>query len=313
MSIYVEIRIRGSIDDLWRRTQEPDLHERWDLRFSEIVYLPRPHETAPQRFSYATRIGFGLRIRGEGESEGSRANASGERVSALKFWSGDAKSLILEGSGYWRYVPTSDGVRFLTWYSYRTRFGLPGRLLDAALFRPIMGWATAWSFDRLRLWIEKGIDPAVSGQRAVIHAVARLCIALVFLYHGLVPKLLFRHPTELAILLDAGLPRLGGQHDAHRHRRRRGCVRRCHSRGLAYPLAVRGDHCLDGRGPRGCDLQLAGHPFRCVQSSDAQPLDGGLGGDRLGGEPGSALGSAVPAGAPRERGVTSIYQRALGC
>ena len=206
MSIYVEIRIRGSIDDLWRRTQEPDLHERWDLRFSEIVYLPRPHETAPQRFSYATRIGFGLRIRGEGESEGSRANASGERVSALKFWSGDAKSLILEGSGYWRYVPTSDGVRFLTWYSYRTRFGLPGRLLDAALFRPIMGWATAWSFDRLRLWIEKGIDPAVSGQRAVIHAVARLCIALVFLYHGLVPKLLFRHPTELAILLDAGLP-----------------------------------------------------------------------------------------------------------
>jgi len=206
MSIYVEIRIRGSIDDLWRRTQEPDLHERWDLRFSEIVYLPRPHETAPQRFSYATRIGLGLRIRGEGESEGSRANASGERVSALKFWSRDAKSLILEGSGYWRYVPTSDGVRFLTWYSYRTRFGWPGRLLDATLFRPIMGWATAWSFDRLRLWIEKGIDPAVSGQRAVIHAVARLCIALVFLYQGLVPKLLSRHPTELAILLDAGLP-----------------------------------------------------------------------------------------------------------
>lgn len=206
MSIYVEIRIRGIMDDLWRRTQQPDLHQRWDLRFSEIVYLPRPEETAPQRFSYATRIGFGLRIRGEGESEGSRASAGGERVSALKFWSRDPKSLILDGSGYWRYVPTSDGIRFLTWYSYRTRFGLPGRLLDATLFRPIMGWATAWSFDRLRLWIEKGIDPAVSGQRAVIHAVARLGIAFVFLYHGLVPKLLYRHPTELAMLLDAGLP-----------------------------------------------------------------------------------------------------------
>jgi hypothetical protein len=206
MSIYVEIRIRGGMDELWRRTQDPALHERWDLRFSEIVYLPRPDETRPQRFRYATRIGFGLGIRGEGESEGSRANAGGERVSALKFWSGDTKSLILEGSGYWRYVPTSDGIRFLTWYSYRTRFGWPGRLLDATLFRPIMGWATAWSFDRLRLWIEKGIDPAVSGQRAVIHAVARLCIAFVFLYHGLVPKLLYRHPTELAILLDAGLP-----------------------------------------------------------------------------------------------------------
>ena len=206
MSIYVEIRIRGDLDELWRRTQDPGLHERWDLRFSEIVYLLRPDETAPQRFSYATRIGFGLRIRGEGESEGSRIGTGGERVSALKFWSRDAKSLILEGSGYWRYVPTPDGIRFLTWYSYRTRFGLAGRLLDAAVFRPIMGWATAWSFDRLRLWIEQGIDPAVSGQRAVIHAVARLCIALVFLYHGLVPKLLYHDPTELAMLLAAGVP-----------------------------------------------------------------------------------------------------------
>ena len=70
MSIYVEIRVRGSMDELWRQTQDPSLHERWDLRFSEIVYLPRPDETAPQRFSYATRIGFGLRIRGEGESVG---------------------------------------------------------------------------------------------------------------------------------------------------------------------------------------------------------------------------------------------------
>jgi DoxX-like protein len=206
MSIYVEIRIRGDIDELWRRTQDPGLHERWDLRFSEIVYLPRPDETVPQRFSYATRIGLGLGIRGEGESEGSRVGIGGERVSALKFWSRDRKSLILEGSGYWRYVPTPDGIRFLTWYSYRTRFGLPGRLVDAALFGPIMGWATAWSFDRLRLWIEQGIDPAVSGQRAVIHAVARLGIALVFLYHGLVPKLLYPDATELAMLLAAGVP-----------------------------------------------------------------------------------------------------------
>jgi hypothetical protein len=204
--IYVEIRIRGSLDELWRRTQQPELHERWDLRFSEIVYLPRPQESAPQRFSYATRIGFGLRIRGEGESEGSRAGADGERVSALRFWSRDPKSLIREGSGYWRYVPTPDGIRFLTWYSYRTRFGAAGRLLDAILFRPLMGWATAWSFDRLRLWIEQGIDPGVSAERGLLHAVARVGIALVFLYQGLVPKLLYRHPTEAAMLLAAGLP-----------------------------------------------------------------------------------------------------------
>ena len=206
MSIYVEIRVRGPLDELWRRTQQPELHERWDLRFSEIVYRPRPDEAAPQQFHYATRIGFGLRIQGEGQSEGSRVGASGERVSALTFWSDDPKSLIRDGSGYWRYVPTADGIRFLTWYSYRTRFGLPGRLLDTLVFRPLMGWATAWSFDRLRLWIEHGIDPAISGQRSLVHAIARSSLALVFLYQGLVPKLLYRHPTELAMLLDAGVP-----------------------------------------------------------------------------------------------------------
>jgi hypothetical protein len=204
MSIYVEIRIRGEIDDLWQRTQQPDLHERWDLRFSEIVYLPRANETTPQQFRYSTRIGVGLRIDGEGESEGSRVSAAGERVSALKFWSHDPKSLIVEGSGYWRYVPTADGIRFLTWYSYRTRFGPIGRLFNAVVFRPLMGWATAWSFDRLRLWVERGIDPAVSAQRSMIHAIARLCIAFVFFYHGLVPKLLYRHQSELTMLLDAG-------------------------------------------------------------------------------------------------------------
>ncbi len=205
MSIYVEILIRGSMEELWRRTQQPDLHERWDLRFSEIVYLPRATHSEPQRFRYATRIGFGMRIRGDGESEGSRISSTGESVSALKFWSEDCKSLIREGSGYWRYVPTPDGIRFLTWYSYRTRFGPVGRLLDRTLFRPLMGWATAWSFDRLRLWIDKGLDPAISARRTAVHAIARLGIALVFLYQGLVPKLLYRHPSELAMLRDVGL------------------------------------------------------------------------------------------------------------
>ena len=204
MSIYVETRVRGRLEDLWQRTQDPLLHERWDLRFSEIQHLPRP-EGEPQRFRYETRIGFGLRIRGEGESTGSGDGAAGERTSALRFWSDDPKSLIREGSGYWRYVPTADGVRFLTWYDYRTRFGRLGRVIDRLAFRPLMGWATAWSFDRLRLWIEKGIDPALSMQRSLVHAVARLALAAVFLYQGLVPKLVFRHASELAMLSDAGL------------------------------------------------------------------------------------------------------------
>jgi hypothetical protein len=43
-------------------------------------------------------------------------------------------------------------VRFLTGYDYGTRFGLPGQVIDRLALRPLLGWATAWSFDRLRLW-----------------------------------------------------------------------------------------------------------------------------------------------------------------
>lgn len=205
MSIYVEICIRGAMDELWRLTQTPDLHARWDLRFTDIEYLPRPDEAQPQRFLYATRIGFGLAIRGKGETVGQRDGANGERTSALKFWSDDPKSLIREGGGYWRYVPTKDGVRFFTSYDYRVRFGTLGRVFDALVFRPLIGWATAWSFDRLRLWVEKGIDPAVSLQRALIHAVASSALAFVWLYQGLIPKLLDQHADELAMIQQGGI------------------------------------------------------------------------------------------------------------
>jgi hypothetical protein len=40
---------------------------------------------------------------------------------------------------------------------------------------------------------------------STIHAVARVTLAFVFLWHGLVPKLLFRHADELSLLRDAGL------------------------------------------------------------------------------------------------------------
>jgi hypothetical protein len=204
--IYVEIFIRSAIDEIWLRTQDPSLHQQWDLRFSEIKYLPRPSESEPQRFLYSTRLGFGLRVDGEGESTGTRADAAGVRTSALKFWSGDTKSLIEEGSGYWRYVPADSGTTFLTWYDYRTRFGEPGRILDRLVFRPLIGWATAWSFDRLRLWIEEGVAPQAALTFAVVHAIARTGIAFVWLWQGLVPKLLFKDADERALLAAAGLP-----------------------------------------------------------------------------------------------------------
>lgn len=205
VSIYVEARIRGGLDELWRLTQTPELHARWDLRFTDIEYLPRPDPDRPQRFRYATRIGFGLAVRGHGETVGEKDGANGERTSALKFWSDDWKSLIREGAGYWRYVPTDDGVRFFTSYDYRVRFGLLGRAFDRVAFRPLIGWATAWSFDCLRLWIEKDIDPAVSLQRSVIHGVARVAVASVWVYQGVAPKLLGPHPDELTLIQQAGI------------------------------------------------------------------------------------------------------------
>jgi hypothetical protein len=107
--IYVEIPIRAPLEELWRLTQTPDLHQRWDLRFTRLACLPRPDLAAPQRFLYETRIGHGLAVAGEGETVGERDLADGPRSSALRFRSEDPKSLIREGAGYWKYVP--DGAR----------------------------------------------------------------------------------------------------------------------------------------------------------------------------------------------------------
>lgn len=205
MSIYVEVRIHTTMDELWHATQTPGLHARWDLRFTAIEYLPRADDTEPQRFRYATRIGFGLTIQGQGETVGQHDAADASRTSALRFWSDDPRSLIREGAGYWRYVPTEDGLRFFTSYDNRIRFGTLGRVFDALVFRPLLGWATAWSFDRLRLWLEKGIPAAVSLQRSLIHLIARVALAFVWLYQGLLPKLLQPHTDELAMIQQGGV------------------------------------------------------------------------------------------------------------
>lgn len=204
--IYVEILITAPLERVWELTQKPEVHQRWDLRFSMIRYLPRSSESEPQRFLYETRIGAGLAIRGTGESVATRIAEDGSTSSSLQFASDDRLSLIREGAGYWRYIPTAKGLRFLTWYDYRVRFGAAGRWLDR-IFRPVMGWATAWSFDRMRLWAERDIAPEVSLRLAVIHALCRTAIAAVWLWHGLVPKLIMRDFDEQLMLARAGLPR----------------------------------------------------------------------------------------------------------
>ncbi|MDB5072949.1 MAG: hypothetical protein JWM87_4060, partial [Candidatus Eremiobacteraeota bacterium] len=167
--IYVETFVRADPARVIDATQVPELHRRWDLRFTEIAYLPR-EDGHDQRFLYATRIGFGLEIRGFGETTGSVSQPDGTHVSGLRFWSDDPRSLIRTGSGYWRYVPQDGGMRFLTFYDYGTRFGAAGAAFDRTVFRPLLGWATAWSFDALRLWLERGIEPERSKRHALLRA-----------------------------------------------------------------------------------------------------------------------------------------------
>ncbi|MBN2980186.1 DoxX-like family protein [Cohnella algarum] len=203
--IYVELPIRADMDALWRHTQTPELHERWDLRFSSITYLPRPNDGSPQRFRYRTRIGFGLDIEGTGETKARTDLPDGGRLSTLRFGSEQTISLIRSGGGYWRYKPAIEGVVFSTRFDYETRFGAAGRLFDKLLFRPLFGFATAWSFDLLRLWLERGISPASLIRQALVHYGCVAALSLLWLYQGLVPKLLFAETGEAELLRTAGL------------------------------------------------------------------------------------------------------------
>lgn len=159
--VYVEARMHCDLDDLWRLTQDPALHSRWDLRFTSIEYLG---DGQPQRFSY--RLGP---IAGWGETAGERERPDGGYASALRFGSRSRASLIDEGSGYWLYLPQPDGrgIRFLTRYDYKVRWGRLGNIVDRLLVRPLIGWATAWSFDRLRLWLERDVPPERSLRAAL--------------------------------------------------------------------------------------------------------------------------------------------------
>ncbi|MGO1411609.1 SRPBCC family protein [Microbacterium sp.] len=156
-ALYVEILIRAPLDRVWELTQDVDLHPRWDARFSAI----RPtgvRDDGARTFRYELALGVRT-IRGTGVSLSEKRAAGGPRTSALVFDTDDRLSPLRRGRGYWRYVPHPEGVRFITGYDYQPWFGAFGRLLDRVLIRHVVWWLTAWSFDRLRLWAESGIEP----------------------------------------------------------------------------------------------------------------------------------------------------------
>jgi hypothetical protein len=171
--LYVETLVRSDLERLWEATQDAAAHTRWDLRFSVIEDVTAQTDDAPRAFRYALHLP-GRVVAGTGTSVGERRRPDGTRTSALRFGSPDPLSLIRRGSGWWRYVPTPAGTRFLTGYDYEPGWGRLGRLVDRWLFRRLLGWATAWSFDRLRLWVDDDVAPESAARRWVVDTGLRL-------------------------------------------------------------------------------------------------------------------------------------------
>lgn len=197
--IYVSAEMNTTMEKLWEYTQEPHIHTEWDVRFTEISYLEKK-EGEPQKFLYKTKIGFGFEIAGEGESIGEIRKETGERISSLKFWTDNTLSLIQIGRGYWKYTPCKEHIHFETQYDYDTRYGRIGNVIDFYMFRPLLGWATAWSFDALKLWLEKGIHPRLLIRRTMTYWLVCFLFAFVWMYQGIFPKIIFSHPEEMKML-----------------------------------------------------------------------------------------------------------------
>ncbi len=118
----------------------------------------------------------------------------------MKFWTDNTLSLIRIGRGYWKYTPHKECIHFETQYDYDTRYGRIGNVIDSYMFRPLLGWATAWSFDALKLWLEKGLHPRLLIRRTMTYWLVCFLFAFVWIYQGIVPKIIFSHPEEVKML-----------------------------------------------------------------------------------------------------------------
>lgn len=202
--LYIETKISCALDTLWTYTQDPSIHQQWDLRFSEISYLPKSRSEETQKFLYSTTIGFGIKVNGIGESVATKTKDNGESTSVLKFSSDSKRSIIKQGSGYWKYIPETDGIRFFTGYDYEIRWGGFGKIFDKYIFRPLMVWATAWSFDCLKNWIEQGFHPKQALRAQFTIWISNIALGLIWIYQGLIPNLLFTNTGEIEILKQSG-------------------------------------------------------------------------------------------------------------
>jgi hypothetical protein len=146
--IVVEAIIPAPVELVWERTQDPEQHVIWDIRFDAIRYLEKTDDRGFQLMDYRTRIGFGMTVHGIGRY----LQNSPPRHSTFEFESDDWKSIITLGRGIWQYDPCPEGTYFKTVYDYDIRYGPVGRLIDRLFFRRLMQLATEWGFESLRRW-----------------------------------------------------------------------------------------------------------------------------------------------------------------
>lgn len=199
-AIYVETLIKANIEEVWERTQTPELHEQWDIRFSSISYLSKKTEAEPQSFRYERKLCFGLKVTGWGKSVGTHNKQDGTKTSSLHFGTEQAISPIKEGRGYWQYIPAEEGTIFITQYDYDLqKKGVFGQFIDI-FFRPLIGWGTALSFDVLKRWLEKGELPRWQYLRFCCNILISLLFCFVWVYQGVFPKILAHHPLEISML-----------------------------------------------------------------------------------------------------------------
>ena len=180
-------------------TQNPELHEQWDLRFSSITYLPKKSEDDPQVFLYETKLGCGVKVAGWGKSIGTHNKEDGSKTSSLHFGTNQKISPICEGKDIGNIYRQITKPHFSPNMTMMYVMVYLDGLLDL-FFRPIMGWATTLSFDVLKRWIEKGESPRTQYVRFFSHAIVTMLFFFVWLYQGLVPKIIAKHPEEVSML-----------------------------------------------------------------------------------------------------------------
>ena len=161
--IVVEVLVAAPLPLIWERSQNPEEHIKWDIRFSDIQYLDSCDEKGRPALLYRTKIGFGVSVSGFGYY----AHNSNHEKSVFLFDSHDWKSLITKGRGIWLYEEQDGGTFFKTVFDYQTRMGFLGTVLDKVVFRPMFQIATEWGFETLRLWCE-GDEEVVAYRRSKI-------------------------------------------------------------------------------------------------------------------------------------------------